>query len=200
MVGAVSRMRCGRRGLSPHRRRNGRVAERGWSFRGRRGRACSARRFSFPAGLGSLTRPTGRGATIHPGTLVTTKAVPHPATCEGTLVVASRRLNRAVPGLQPGSPGRRPGGRHRCRPYEWSDPNRCRGGRLRAAPARPQGSGGPINAARGAGGRKARRGRDSAEPGTRTSAASRAQAPQHGPPRRPRGRSRPSRGRRACPR
>ena len=28
-----------------------------------------------PAGLGSLTRPTERGARIHPGTLVTTKAV-----------------------------------------------------------------------------------------------------------------------------
>ena len=32
----------------------------------------------YPAGLGSLPRPTGRGARINPGTLVTTKAAsPH---------------------------------------------------------------------------------------------------------------------------
>ena len=49
--------------------------ERNRPDRGRRGRACSARRSSHPAGLGSLTRPKKRGARIHPGTLVTTKPV-----------------------------------------------------------------------------------------------------------------------------
>ena len=50
LVSAVSRLRCGRRGPSPHRRRNGRVTWRNWPNRERRGRACSARRSSYPAG------------------------------------------------------------------------------------------------------------------------------------------------------
>ena len=76
LVGVVSRLRCGRRGLSPHRRRNVLPYADGIRpDRGRRGRACSARRSSHPAGLGSLTRLPGRGARIHPGTLVTTRAV-----------------------------------------------------------------------------------------------------------------------------
>ena len=60
LVGAVSRLRCGRRGLSPHRRRNDWPTGRNWPDRGRRGRACSARRFSHSAGLGSLPRPPAR--------------------------------------------------------------------------------------------------------------------------------------------
>ena len=42
LVAAASRVRCGRRGPSPHRRRNDRATERNRSNRGRRGRACSA--------------------------------------------------------------------------------------------------------------------------------------------------------------
>ena len=95
-VGAVSRLRCGRRGLSPHRRRNDWPTGRNWPDRGRRGRACSARRFSHSAGLGSLLAQRGPV----PGLILAPWLPPrrsHPAA----------RTGLAAPGLRPDAAGGR---------------------------------------------------------------------------------------------